>query len=288
MEIPASELIINPDGSIYHLNILPEDIAETIITVGDQDRVPEVSKYFDIIEIKKHKREFCCHTGYLNGKRLSVISSGIGTDNIDIVINEIDALFNIDLSSRAVKRNLTQLKFYRLGTSGSIQRDVPVESFVVSRCGISADNLNLFYNIPESHHLKDLSERLQNVFGANSNFYAVKGSDSLLSDFTARKEFIPGNTYSAIGFYGPQGRSLRNQLVNTNFMDELVRFNEGGQLITNIEMETSGIYLLAANLGHEALSINVILANRSSGQFSKAPKIAIDKLIKTSLEIITG
>lgn len=285
--ISSSELIINPDGSIYHLNLLPDDVADIIITVGDQERVDQVSKYFDEIEIKKQKREFKCHTGWLNKKRITVISSGIGTDNIDILMNEIDALVNIDFNTRQIKEELKCLSFYRLGTSGGIHPDISLDSLLVSEIGIGMDNLDLFYKIPESHNERNVSEAINEAFNGQLKFYAVKGGDKLISKFKNHAEFKNGITYSAIGFYGPQGRALRNSLLHENYMNQLSEVNIAGRKVTNIEMETSGIYLLASDLGHEALSINVILANRQLGTFSKNPKSAIDNLIQRSLEIIT-
>ncbi len=285
--ISPSELIINPDGSIYHLNLLPEDVADIIITVGDQDRVDQVSKYFDKIEVKKQKREFRCHTGWYNNKRITVISSGIGTDNIDIVMNEIDALVNIDFNTRKIKKDLRCLNFYRLGTSGGIQEKIPLDSLLVSEIGVGIDNLDLFYRIPENYNENLVSEKLNTAFGNQLRFYAVRGGDQLISKFRKHPHFRMGVTYSAIGFYGPQGRALRNHLLHGDYMDKLSNVDLGEKRMTNIEMETSGIYLLASDLGHQALSINVILANRQKKTFSKDPKKAIENLITKSLEIIT-
>lgn len=286
MAIADSELIINPDGSIYHLNLLPGDLAETIITVGDQERVHQVSDCFDSIEISKHKREFSCHTGHLGGKRLSVISTGIGTDNIDIVFNEIDALFNVDFKTRTIKENLTQLTFIRLGTSGCIQEDIALDQLLVSEIGIGTDNLNNFYDLEEEYQDKNLEQALGFVLGDHFNIYTVKSDASLTKHFLDHGEFIPGCTFTAIGFYGPQGRNVRSKVKNERFLDYLANVQWDGKKVTNFEMETSGMYLLAHNLGHQALSVNVLIANRAKGTFSKSPKEAVKRMIQKSLEVI--
>ncbi len=286
MPIAESELIINEDGSIYHLNLRPGDLAETIITVGDQERVLEVSKYFDKIELRKQKREFTCHTGYLGGKRLSVISTGIGTDNIDIVFNEIDALFNVDFETRNLRRELTPLKFIRLGTSGCIQADIAVDQLLISESAIGIDNLNVFYTIEEEHKDHDLERALKENLPHDLNTYSVLGSKSLHQLFIKDPLYISGTTFTSIGFYGPQGRNVRSSVKNRNLIDDFSSITWNGKRITNLEMETSGIYTLAANLGHEAISINALLANRQLGTFSKNPAQTVEKMIKSALAII--
>lgn len=286
MQIAESELILNPDGSIYHLNLLPGDLAETIITVGDQERVEQVSSHFDRVELRKQKREFTCHTGHLGQKRISVISTGIGTDNIDIVFNEIDALFNVDFETRKVKEELTTLNFIRLGTSGCLQEDIPVDQILVSETAIGIDNLNNFYDQGEEAKDGNLEQALALVFGAHFNIYSVKSSSELSSQFLKDTDFIAGNTFTSIGFYGPQGRQIRTQVKNDRFLDHLAAIQWDGKRITNLEMETSGIYLLAHMLGHKAVSINALLANRALGTFSENPKATVDKMIGKSLEVI--
>ena len=281
----SSELILNPDGSIYHLNLLPEDIAETIITVGDPDRVPEVSKYFDSIEIRKGKREFLTHTGYLSGKRLTVISTGIGTDNIDIVLNELDALANIDFSLRQVKSEKKQLGIIRIGTSGTIRPEIPIDSFLISTSAIGLDGLLHFYGNSDPRNMameRALTKHLD--WGAHHIVpYAVDSDEHL------KKVFISPNVHLGItvtnpGFYGPQGRILRLAPKVMDFQEKLASFSFEGQHITNLEMETAGIYGLAKLMGHKAVSLNAILANRATGEFSTDGGNTIDSLIKFALE----
>ena len=289
MRLRSSELILNADHSIYHLNLLPEDISTTIITVGDPDRVPDVSKYFDVIELKKGKREFITHTGILNGKRLSVISTGIGTDNIDIVFNELDALANIDFNNRKVKNELTRLQFIRIGTSGTIQPEIPLDSFLLSEYAIGFDSLMHFY---DSEFVQDLDIAKKFVEHAQwptrkSLPYVVKG-DELLAQKLNSIHIRFGCTATNTGFYGPQGRMLRAPIETDDFIAQLASFRYGKLKITNLEMETSGIYGLSKLLGHQAVSMNCILANRATGEFSKSPEKATEELIKYTLEKLTS
>lgn len=287
MAIAESELIINPDGSIYHLNLMPGDLAETIITVGDQDRVAKVSKYFDRIVLKKHKREFACHTGYIGDKKLSVISTGIGTDNIDIVFTEIDALFNIDFKTRTITDKLTKLTFIRIGTSGCLQDDIPLDSLLISECAIGIDNLNSFYTIPENYKNKILDEALKNQLQLELNSYSVLADEALVKSFANTTGFHQGTTFTSIGFFAPQGRNVRSTVHHVDFIDQIDKLRwDNGKRITNLEMETSAMYLFAANLGHRAISLNALIANRQKGQFSKDPKKIVKKLIVKSLEVI--
>jgi uridine phosphorylase len=286
MQIEASELILNPDGSIYHLNLLPEDIADTIFLVGDPDRVEEVSRYFDRIEIKKQKREFVTHTGYVGNKRLTCLSTGIGTDNIDIVITELDALVNMDLKTRTAKTELTGLNLIRIGTCGSLQHDIPVDSFLASEYGVGLDGLLGFYNFEVSEEDKQF---LQPIIPIVSNLgvhpVIVKGSDALLN--TVAKDIRKGVTLTNCGFYGPQGRTVRIAPKDKRYIDELSAITlPGNRKLTNMEMETSAIYGMSKLLGHNALSLNAILANRVDGTFSKDPHGATDKLIRFVLETI--
>ncbi|MEM6718852.1 MAG: nucleoside phosphorylase [Bacteroidota bacterium] len=282
--IAESELIINPDGSIYHLNLLPEDIAETIITVGDPDRVDAVSKYFDTVDIKKAKREFVTHTGTLREKRISVISTGIGTDNIDIVFNELDALVNVDFTSRTVKQEHIALDIIRIGTSGSIQENIPNDSFVISEYAIGFDSLLHFY---ESDHIlqKELSEAFVQQTDwcpKKSEPYVVKGSQKLI-DQLASEHTILGFTGTNVGFYGPQSRKIRLAVQDEQLNEKLAAFHHQDKKITNLEMETAGIYGLANLLGHNAISMNAIIANRPLGEFSSTPKQTVDQLIQYTL-----
>ncbi|MDC8004213.1 nucleoside phosphorylase [Aureisphaera galaxeae] len=289
MRIPESELILNQDGSIYHLHLHPEDIAETIITVGDPDRVSEVTRHFDTIEFTKQKREFKTQTGSYKGKRMTVISTGIGTDNIDIVFNELDALANIDLETRTTKETFTQLDFIRIGTSGAIQPDIAVDSFLVSAMAIGFDNLVHFYG---DHDYSD--DAFINAFmnhlqwsPRKSEPYSVAASPHLLALFPD-SDFIQGITATNVGFYGPQGRKLRLALEDDGMNKKLESFRYNDKTITNLEMETSGIYAMASLLGHNAVSLNAILANRALGTFSDSPSKAVDSLIINVLDRIVA
>ena len=289
VKIAKSELILNADGSIYHLNLLPQDISNTIITVGDPDRVASVSKYFDTIEVKKGKREFITHTGTLNDKRITVISTGIGTDNIDIVLNELDALVNIDLEKQTIKGKLTSLEIVRIGTSGSIQPEIDVDRFLISEYAVGFDSLMHFYKAQHVLHPK-IEEALikhTNWSQNKSKPYVVKYDETLGKKFMSSNVHL-GFTATNVGFYGPQGRILRLAIEDEMLNDKLASFNFKEKKITNLEMETAGIYGMAKLLGHKAVSMNCILANRSKGTFSKNPNNSIDKLIKYTLEKLTS
>jgi uridine phosphorylase len=286
--IAPSELIINSRGAVYHLDCRPDEIAHNIITVGDPDRVSEVSKHFDSVEIKNHHREFVTHTGYCNKKRITVVSTGIGTDNIDIVLNELDALVNIDLETRTIKENLTQLNIIRLGTSGSLQEDIPVDSFVVSTHGLGIDNLLNFYRQSNNEEEKQLVQSFVTQTQLNNNFampYISSASAALLKHFV--DGFHHGITVTCPGFYGPQGRVLRLGLANPALIDNLTSFSFGHHRISNFEMETAGIYGLGNLLGHHCLSISAIVANRISKEFSKDGAAAVENLIQRGLQIIS-
>ncbi|WP_190808786.1 nucleoside phosphorylase [Flagellimonas sp. S3867] len=285
----SSELILNPDGSIYHLNLLPEDIATTIITVGDPNRVSMVSKYFDSIDIDKGKREFLAHTGSYKGKKITVISTGIGTDNIDIVFNELDALVNIDFATREIKQNKTQLDFIRIGTSGSIHSDIPVDSFLLSSKAIGFDGLMHFYEGGQVRN-KDLEQKLNQFLGwggHNIVAYAVD-ADMDLSKKLSSNHIRFGITITNSGFYGPQGRSLRLAPKVSDFNTKLAAFSYQNLPLTNHEMETAGMYGLAKLHGHRAVSLNAILANRATGEFSNNGRKTVDDLIKYTLEKIVS
>ena len=284
MPIKASELILNPDGSVYHLNLRPEHIANTIITVGDPDRVDGVTKYFDTVEFQTKKREFHTQTGTYKGKRITVISTGIGTDNIDIVFNELDALVNIDLEKREIKSKLTSLDIIRIGTSGSIQKEIPIDSFLISDYAAGFDSLLHFY---ESKHVQydDISKAIinhTNWFVSKSSPYVVKCDESLFNKMSSART-VKGFTATNVGFYGPQGRILRLPIQDNDLNDKLASFNYKEMPITNLEMETAGIYGLASLLGHKALSMNAIIANRATGEFSNDPKAIVDDLIVYAL-----
>jgi len=285
--IAPSELIINNRGAIYHINCRPEEIAETIITVGDPDRVKEVSKHFDSIEFKNQHREFVTHTGYIGKKRISVTSTGIGPDNIDIVINELDALANIDFDSRMIKEKLTSLNIIRVGTSGSLQKEIPVDSFVASTHGLGLDNLMNFYqhdsNEEEKQIIHSFNTHTQLHHGISSP-YITGASINLLKEFV--EGFHSGITVTCPGFYGPQGRVLRMGLTQPQLIDRLTSFNFGQHRISNFEMETSAIYGMGKVLGHHCLSLSAIVANRISKEFSKDGAMAVENLIQKTLSII--
>lgn len=283
--INESELILNADGSIYHLNLLPEDLASTVITVGDPDRVAKVSKHFDRIELKKGKREFITHTGYLGNKRLTVISTGIGTDNIDIVLNELDALANIDFANRTVKTSLTSLDIIRIGTSGAVQQDVVMGTILASAYGIGLDALMNYYQGSYDGEEQALQVELAEYFSAlNLKPYVAKAGASLLDRIAF--DLPKGVTLTAPGFYAPQGRTVRSTNTIPNFINLISSFQYKDQRFTNLEMETAGIYALANMFGHQALSINAILASRVDGRFSSAPEEVVDKAIQLVLERI--
>ncbi len=285
--IAESELIINRRGAIYHLDLRPEEVADSIITVGDPARVYEVSKYFDSIEHKGQYREFVTHTGYIGKKRLTVISTGIGPDNIDIVLNELDALVNIDLETRLIKPELTSLKIIRIGTSGSLQKDIPVDSYLVSTHGLGIDNLLNFYR---NHHNEEDKQLLHSFITQTqlhhniSNPYITSCAASLIKNFVYG--FHHGITVTCPGFYGPQGRILRLGLRNPSFIDRLAGFSFGQHRITNFEMETAAIYGLGKMLGHQCLSLSAIVANRADHKFSKDVNASIRKLITKTLDLI--
>ncbi|HEY5392601.1 MAG TPA: nucleoside phosphorylase [Hanamia sp.] len=286
--IAESELIINERGAIYHLDLLPEELAENIITVGDPGRVKEVSKHFDKVEVERHHREFVTHTGFIGEKRISVVSTGIGTDNIDIVLNELDALVNIDFETRSINEELKQLNIIRIGTSGSLQADIPVDSFVASTHGLGVDNLMNFYLHESNEEEKQLIHSFVTQTQLNNGFgdpYISAASIHLLKHFV--DGYHQGITVTCPGFYGPQGRILRLGVSNPQFIDNLTAFEFGNYRITNFEMETSAIYGLGKALHHHCLSLSAIIANRIHKNFSKDPLSLMDQLIKKSLEIIT-
>ncbi|MGQ7947699.1 nucleoside phosphorylase [Flavobacterium sp. WC2509] len=284
MAIQQSELILNPDGSVYHLNLKPENIAHDIIFVGDQDRVSKITKHFDSIEFSTQKREFKTQTGIYKGKRLTVMSTGIGPDNIDIVINELDALVNIDLETRKPKEKLTSLNIVRIGTSGSLHADIPVDSFVMSKFGLGLDNMLRSYLIDAVSNAE-----IEEAFIQHTNWDLQKGRPSAISCSPVLEKRIfsdkmhKGITATAGGFYGPQGRVLRLNIQDTELNSKMDNFLFEGSRITNLEMETSAIYGLSALLGHQALSLNAIIANRANGTFSQDPYKAVDELIEYTL-----
>lgn len=283
--IAESELIINARGAVYHLNLRPEELATNVITVGDPDRVAIVSRYFDRMESQFQHREFVSHTGYIGNKRITVVSTGIGPDNIDIVLNELDALVNIDFETRTIKPQLRSLNIIRVGTSGSLQEDIPVDSFVASTHGLGLDNLLNFYR---QQHNDQETELLQS-FVTHTQLtatqpYITSAGATLLKHFV--DGYHQGITVTCPGFYGPQGRVLRLGVQNPTLIDRLTAFNYGPHRITNFEMETAAIYGLGQLLGHQCLSISAIVANRISKSFTSNGEALIDKMIRQALEVI--
>lgn len=289
MEIKQSELILNPDGSVYHLNLKPENIAHDIIFVGDQDRVSKITAHFDRIEFSTQKREFKTETGLYKGKRLTVLSTGIGPDNIDIVLNELDALVNIDLQTRQPKKELTKLNIIRIGTSGSLHADIPVDSIVMSAYGLGLDNMLRSYILDDVTHtdIEDAFVTQTNWDARKGQPYAIKCSEAL-TNLIYSPEIHKGITATAGGFYGPQGRVLRLALQDAELNHKMDSFNYNGNRVTNLEMETAAIYGLSALLGHNALSMNAIIANRATGTFSADPYAAVNKLITYVLNKLAG
>ncbi len=289
-KIAESELIITNRGAIYHLDLRPEELAPTVVLVGDPDRVKKVSKHFDRIEHQLQHREFITHTGYIGNKRLSVLSTGIGPDNIDIALNELDALVNIDFETREVKKQTTALNIVRFGTSGALQGNIPVDSFVASTHGLGFDNLLNYYAYDKTKDENELIDSFVKQTGLNTNItipYISKGSETLLAKFP-NEQYHKGITVTCPGFYGPQGRILRLPVAAPGLINKLTDFKHGSDIITNFEMETSAIYGLGKLLGHHCLSINVIVANRVVQQFSKDSNAAVEKMIKTSLEYLVA
>ncbi|MBC8173282.1 MAG: nucleoside phosphorylase [Chitinophagales bacterium] len=282
----ASELILNADGSVYHLHLLPHHIADTIITVGDPDRVPLVSKYFDTIVYKIQKREFITHTGSIGAKKLTVISTGIGTDNIDIVLNELHFLANYDPDKKEMKAEKKQLTFIRIGTSGSVQSDIPVDSFLVSEYAIGLDNLLHFYAYQNTELQKIILEKFKMhcYFYHTIHPYITEADPLLFKQFA--NGFLKGITLTTPGFYAPQGRMMHAKINMERFYTDIVSFRFAGHRITNIEMETAGLYGLSHVLGHKSISCNALLANRRTGLFSKDPEKTMEKLIEKVIDAI--
>lgn len=286
-KIAESELIVNDRGAIYHLDLRPEELADTVILVGDPDRVKKVSRHFDRIEHQLQHREFITHTGTIGKKRLSVLSTGIGPDNIDIALNELDAIANIDFTTRTIKPSFTKLNIIRFGTSGSLQADIPVDSLVASTHGLGLDNLLNYYAYQKSALELELIEAFIQQTALNKEItipYVFEGGPSLINRFG--DEFHKGITVTCPGFYGPQGRVLRLGLNSPGLINKLTHFRFHNHRISNFEMETSAIYGLGKLLGHECLSVNAIVANRVVQQFSKDGNAAVEKLIQKALEAL--
>ncbi|WP_293872400.1 nucleoside phosphorylase [Flavobacterium sp.] len=282
--IKSSELILNPDGSVYHLNLKPEHIAHDIIFVGDQNRVEKITQFFDRIEFSTQKREFKTQTGIYKGKRITVMSTGIGPDNIDITMNELDALVNIDFETRQPKEKLTVLNIVRIGTSGSLQENIPVDSFVMGEFGLGLDNMLRSYVIDAI-----CETAMEDAFIKHTNWDIRKGKPCVIAcSETLKNKFDSelihkGITGTAGGFYGPQGRVLRLAIQDPELNSKMDNFNFNGIRMANLEMETSAIYGLGKLMGHHCLSLNAIIANRANGTFSANPYKAVDALIQYAL-----
>jgi uridine phosphorylase len=282
--IPASELILNSDGSIYHLHLKPENLASLVFTVGDPDRVALVSRYFDRVDFKIQKREFITHTGVIGNRQVTVMSTGMGTDNIEILMTELDALVNIDLENRTIKSEKKSLQIIRIGTSGSMQKDVPIGTFLASKIGIGLDTLMQFY--PDLLGSQELAEGIQNELHLPFRPYQTQANPTLLGKLTG--EFVQGVTLTCPGFYGPQGRKLRLAPRIDQMIERISNLDINGNRLTNFEMETAGYYAMGELLGHQMLSLNAIVANRPLGQFDPEADKTIDRLIQRSLEIFTA
>lgn len=284
-----SELIINPDGSVYHIKLKPEHIAPTVIVVGDQNRVETISRHFQKVEFKIQSREFATHTGIYKNTPITVLSTGIGTDNIDIVMNELDAAVNIDLEKRVPKEKHTSLDIIRLGTSGALQEDIEVDTFVASAYGLGLDGLIYFYQYDEAILEKELMDAFIGQTGWNEKLphpYIVKASDRLLNKVAGGLR--QGITATASGFFGPQGRELRIPLAYPELNKKIEDFEYKGKVITNFEMETSAIYALGKTLGHNTLTVCDIIANRVNKTYSKDYKKSVNEMIEFVLERITA
>jgi uridine phosphorylase len=285
-KISETDLILNKDGSVYHLNLLPKQITDTIIAVGDPSRVYKVSNYFDEVEFEMNKREFITHVGSFKGKRITVISTGMGTDNIEMFFTELDALFNIDLKTREPKARKRKFRIVRIGTSGALQEDIPVGTHLVTDYAVGFDNLMNFYDLPMEEFEKEIAEDIEKELNLHLTPYVVKGSDSLKR--LVAFDMVSGNTVTAPGFYAPQGRMVRVPIKYPRLLEDLNYYHNKTSdfWLTNFEMETAGYYAMARLLGHDALSVNAIIANRIQGKFAKDADAIIDSLILKVLERI--
>jgi uridine phosphorylase len=279
-----SELMLNKDGSIYHLNLKPEHITDTIITVGDPGRVYKVSQYFDDVDFEMNKREFITHIGKYKGKRVMVISSGMGTDNIEILMTELDALANIDLKKREEKKEKRRLNIVRIGTSGSLQESIPLGSYLVSDYAVGLGALMFFYNLNMTGFENAIADRVFRDTGLPHKPYCVQGSELLKKKFAF--DMVEGNTVTCPGFYAPQGRQLRLDLRVPNFLRDMNQFHYNNFWLTNFEMETAGYYAMGRLLGHDVISLNAIVANRITNKYSKDPDKIVDGLIRKVLDRI--
>ncbi|MCC5943752.1 MAG: nucleoside phosphorylase [Bernardetiaceae bacterium] len=284
--ISETDLILTPEGAVYHLGLQPTQLADSIIVVGDPQRVEKVSRHFDAIHHRIEKREFVTHTGEYKGQPLSVISSGIGTDNVEILMTELDALVNINLQTRQIKTERKRLKIVRVGTSGSISSKVPVGTLLASARAVGLDTLMQFYDYPQTAQQMTLSEEIRQHFGLGFNPYITHASELLLQK--AGANFYQGFTLTAPGFYAPQGRKLRLPTRHSHYTEKLYQPLKSGDYFTNLEMETAGYYALASLLEHDMLSLNAIIADRQSGKMHSKPSQVVDNLILKALALISA
>lgn len=284
---PSSELVLNQDGQVYHLGLDPHQISDKIILVGDQDRVALISALFDSIEHASQHREFVCHTGNYQGKRISVVSTGIGTDNVDIVVNELDALVNIDLEKRVDKDQLTTLKMIRIGTCGILQPEIPVHSYILSSHAFGLDNVAHFYDIPTDATDEMIGNALQAHLDLPAKIqpYLIAANSTLFNQLSSEKTFA-GITVTSSGFYAPQGRRLRLPLATTDLNDRLSSFRYEQLKVTNFEMESSALFVLGKNLGHQCATICLGIANRPNQEFSSGYEHEMEELVKYVLDRI--
>ena len=285
-KIPDADLVLNKDGSVYHLSLLPKNISETIITVGDPSRVYRVSEYFDDIEFEMNKREFITHVGVYKGKRITVMSTGIGADNIELFMTELDALFNVDLKKREIRSRKKKLNIIRIGTSGALQEDIQIGTHLATEYAVGLDNLMHFYDLPMDAFEDGIAQDLKRKIDLPATPYVIKGSSQLLEKFAF--DMVTGNTVTTPGFYAPQGRQVRIPSRYPHLLEELNYYHNKSSdfWLTNFEMETAGYYAMARLMGHEVISLNAIIANRIKGKFSKDPNKVVDGLIKKVLERI--
>jgi uridine phosphorylase len=285
-KLSEADLVLNSDGSVYHLSLLPKHISDTVLTVGDPSRVNMISQFFDSIEFEMNRREFITQVGIFKGKRVTVISTGIGTDNIEIFFTEIDALMNIDLKTREPKSRKRKLKIIRIGTSGALQEDIPLGSFLVTDYAVGFDNLMTFYDLKQSDLERSIGEDIRKKIKLPFTPYLVNGSEALIKQIGAG--MVVGNTITAPGFYAPQGRAMRIPIKYPKLLDDLNAYHHKGAdfWLANFEMETAGYYAMARLLGHEVLSANAIIANRIKNKFSKDPNAVVEGLIRKVLERI--
>jgi uridine phosphorylase len=286
-DFSPSELVLTPEGGVYHLNIRPEDLAHKVIIVGDQDRVETVSNYFDSVSHKSQHREFACHTGVYKGKNISVISTGIGTDNIDIVLNELDALVNIDLKSRTIKEDKTSLEIVRVGTCGILQDEIPVDSFILSTHALGIDNVGHYYELKKHPETKELLEEIKSKVSLPQGIvpYITPASEKINQRLRSTN-IKEGITVTSSGFYGPQGRRLRLPLTAPDMLDSFHDFEYKSFRFSNLEMECSALFALSSSLGHEATANCLGLANRRKKEFTKNYSTKILELIEYVLEKI--